>query len=432
MNWGQMSQPGRERVLSDDGEIGSYTESYQKVPQGTYSYVLTHTYQRSRTYKVVWDSPTENWRDAINSGTILCSDLLEASFTGSYLPTTYRVKARTGSQQVIYLGANRGGVFGIDQAMPSFDQAIAWAAPDEGSLRDEAVTLSFARVDASELEVLASLGEMPETVEWFKDVLKRLMAITTAMKQRKYVELLKLSKDWIRKPRTKRSKDFALKSEDLWMEWRYAIRPLVFEVQAYLAALDSKVEKATRKTARKRTLANSTNTEALNFPAILPVQVLRETTFSRSISAGVLYALQPDRMRWWSHLGLDAPTSAAWAIWPLSFVYDWFFNVGEWIASWEPRVGLTPLTNWAVETQTVEVNEVVIPGTITSSTWVGYSILEQSVTGLGSRYSKVLLKTRWANPDRQVLPTFRLKDLDTAQILDLTIIGRKLISGLFR
>lgn len=436
MEWNEMPQPSRERILSDGGNIGTCLERLQYLPQGNYAINLTLTYVKDYQFKCCWDTSTPDWKTVINSGKIINNDLLEMSYEGVYSPTEFVCNARQSTQLFKYTSKSWvDEIKGADKDVPKlYASALAFASSDEGSLRAEAVTSSFARVDVSELEVLASLGEMPETVAWFKDVLRRLIALTAAFKKKQYLEVLRLAKLRLRKPGAikKSTKKVGTSMEDFWMEWRYAVRPLVFEVQAYLAALDSKVEKAIRKTAVKKSFSVTHQESNLVFQGILPVQVLQESTISRSISAGVLYQLQPDKMGWWTHLGLDAPTSAYWAVWPLSFVYDWFFNIGEWIASWEPRVGLTPLTNWVVETRTVEDNYTFYPGVITSDTWEGFTIIDQSVTKQGGKYCKTQTKTRWANPDRQILPTFRMKELDTAQVLDLTIIGRKLISGLFR
>lgn len=435
MDWTAMWLP-RSRILSDGGNLGTYPEIYWSTPPiDPYRYSTTRSYQASRLYRRVWDTVVPNYQGEIRAGRIINNDLLDFRLDSSYSPMLCFCDARavpTYTTQYTWgnlLGIT-GGAAGIVAIPPGWVEALALVSSDEGSLRDEAVTTSFARVDVSELEMLASLGEMPETVEWFRDVLRRLIGIIADIKRKQYLSALDRLK--IRHQRTNlaKAKKTYLGSEDAWMEWRYAIRPLILEVKAYLEALDSRVEKASRKTARFRNIDEATTHSVVNTTGgVFNANVQRTVRTTRSIRSGVLYALEPEKMGWWTHLGLDAPVSAVYAITRLSFVLDWFFNIGQWIASWEPRVGLTPLTNWVVETRTIEVTGVPQPLNVP---WPGYTILSRSVTDVGGYSCKAQVKARWANPDRQLLPTFNYRGLKVAQVADLVVIGRKLTSQLFR
>jgi len=439
MDWSLMSV-SRDRILSDSGNWKTYLESYLATPPNDpWAYTATRSYMSDKTYRRCWDLVTPNWKAEMNKGVIICNDLLDVSLKSVFSPMMFQCKLHYPNANYVTdvvggFGHGVNGASGIIAPPQNFAEAINLIVEDEGSLRSEVVTKSFAKVDVSELEVLASLGEMPETVEWFRDVLRRLIGIIADFKKRRYLAALNRLKP--RKtstvPLSKRAKKRLLQGEDGWMELRYAIRPLVFEVQAYLAALDSKVEKAVRKTARSRNFDVSLSNSSQVFSGpYLPffANVTRKSTLSRSVSAGVLYNLQADKMGWWTHLGLDAPISAVWAVTTLSFVFDWFFNIGQWIASWEPRVGLTPLANWVVETRTQEIVGSSVPQGVV---WPPQTVLSWSVTDAGE-YSCVLqVKARWKNPDRQILPTWNFDGLKVAQVADLVIIGRKLTAQLFR
>lgn len=433
MDWSGMPVPPRYRILGEDGSSGSFQDALQRLPQGTWIINSTYTFTRAYNYQLSWDTVTEGWKEMVNKGEILSNDFLSVNAEQSIVPMIYTCTGMAGSQAVKYYG---GGLpFAVSNSLPSFSSVLALVSGDTSSLRAEAVTSSFARADVSELEMLASLGEMPETVQWFRDVLKRLIAITYAVKRADAQRLLKLLKTTRSRPGASARKSFRKAfglTENGWMELRYAIRPLVFEVQAYLAALESKIERSLRKTSRKKTFVTSTSSSTTSPAGMLQSSTVTERTTSRTISAGVLYSLRPESMTWFTHLGLDAPTSAVWAVTSLSFVYDWFFNIGDWIASWEPRLGLTPLTNWVVETRTVEDHVDVIPGQATPASTGWTTVTGQNVTQAGVGYRKTQIKARWVDPDRQILPTFRFKGLNTSQVIDLTVIGRKMISQLFR
>lgn len=436
VDWTTLSVP-RYRVLSDSGDWSTYLESHSTTPPSSYDFSTPRSYRATRLFKGCWDCVVPNWKSRMNNGEIITNDLVEVSLTSNLSPAVYNCKAFNGNNQIVYHGAQMFalGTAGAEAIMALPD---TWAevynlvVPDVGSLRAEAVTAAYARVDVSELELLASLGEMPETVDWFRDVLKRLIAAMAALKKRQYLDLLNQAKTLLKsgKGRKRAAKRTAALTEDSWMEWRYAIRPLIFEVQAYLAALETKIESEHRKTARKSTfdIVQSTSYQHTS-DFIFKTDVKKDSTISRHIRAGVLYSLNPELTGWWTHLGLDAPVSAAWAVTRLSFVLDWFFNIGQWIASWEPRLGLTPLTSWVVETRSEEITGTPM---LTNGIWVPNTITERTVTDLGGYFCKLQTKARWANPERQILPTFNYRGLNVAKVADLVIIGRKLAAQLLR
>jgi hypothetical protein len=436
--WSEISVE-RHRVLSDDGSWDSYPNSWVTTPPQVGDYNAPVSYRNERKSRQTWDVVVPGWKEKINNGEIVNNDFIDVSLESGFNPLEYYAKVKhisSGRIADVY-GGNWGPYYPNGASfptLPTLAELLAIVCPDEGSLRAEAVTTAFARVDTSELEVLASLGELPETVDWFRDVLKRLIAAMAMLKKRQYLYALNQLKTSLRRKGAfkKTTKTVASGTEDYWMEWRYAIRPLIFEVQSYLAALDSKVESAVRKTARFSTFDLA---EAISSPAtshteyFFRANVRRTVTTSRSIRAGVLYSLDPEKMGWWTHLGLDAPVSAAWAITRLSFVLDWFFNIGQWIASWEPRVGLTPLSSWVVETRGHSTIDIWLP---TSIPFTGFTTLDSHVNSNGGAYCNVQSKVRWVNPDRQFLPTFRYTGLKVAKVADLVVIGRKLASQLLR
>lgn len=441
MDWSQMSV-ARDRILGDSGDWSTFPQHWIETPPKPADWSNTASFMASRLYRRAWDVVTPDWKGKVNRGEIVSNDYLEVSLKSVFQPMLYECVLRTDSTHTAnVLGGSWLWLWpdGAGMVVPLPDtlgKAIALVSDDPGSLRAEAHTGAYARVDVSELEMLASLGEMPETVSWFGDVLRRLIAAMAMLKKRQYLATLNQLKRSLTPRNPKQWKKLGKKTDtavqDLWMEWRYAIRPLIFEVQSYLAALDSAVESELRKTARKSEYSSST---VVTHPSTTwgeygySANVEHTVTTSRSIRAGVLYSLNPETMGWWTHLGLDAPTSAAWAITRLSFIFDWFFNIGQWIASWEPRLGLTPLTSWVVETRSTSIEGVTHP---TGIAYPPFTLLSRSVKDPGGYSCELQVKARWVNPDRQILPTFHYRGLNTAKVADLVVIGRKLASQLLR
>lgn len=127
-----------------------------------------------------------------------------------------------------------------------------------------------------------------------------------------------------------------------------------------------------------------------------------------------------------SRWGLDQPVEALWEIVPYSFICDWFFNVGKTIASWTPNIGFKQLASWVTVSNTVSQSRKVARAEFT------YPVLSDtvskyiSITG-GNCTSITTAKYRLPNPMLSIVPRFTPR-LDAAKLLDLVIIGKKLLS----
>lgn len=292
------------------------------------------------------------------------------------------------------------------------------------SLSDErnlAVTQSWADVDVSEIQALASLGEMPETVRWIASLLKRALDIIRAIKGKslKRAVARQFSSG-------KRSIDTV---SDFWLELRYAMRPLVFEMQQAVTALKTTVKRAMRQTARgyKRVQEVATSYDT-NYEGGCDVRT-RTTVVRRSnYRAGVLYAIDSDINGILALWGFDQPLETIWELTPFSFIADWFFNVGDIISSWSLNAGLHPLTSFVTDHHELIV-EVAHTGTFwrPATTYYDWDVEETITYGRSSQV--ISIKNRYPNPSRSYLPTCNIK-LDVAKITDLAFIGRTLLQGL--
>lgn len=435
MDWESGISCQRDRTLSEDGKYENFSQNWTASPPlDPYAYTSTVQIRTQFAQRRIWDTVTPEWKRKVEEGQILKNGLLDFTFKGSFKPVRFTAKCDhiPTTAYVNYIDTVHGYGVGDAQtvfgAFPgNFQEVLAKVITDSGSLRAEAVTLAFSRVDVSELEMLASLGEMPETVAWFRDVLLRLIKIMQAIKKKQLSIVLNQAKLPTRKRR--RPNPVTGMAANAWMEWRYAIMPLVYEVKAYLASLESKIETKMRKTARSKNFSSTeTPSSHENVESWYKIHTDQVETTERSIRAGVLYSLDPELTGWWTHLGLDAPISAFWAITTLSFVWDWFFNIGTWIASWEPRLGLTPLTNWVVETRTVSVHGRAYFIHLGMPNWIFSEIVPTD----GEYSGEYKVKARWIEPERQIFPTFRMKNLNVAQIVDLTILGQQIARQLLR
>jgi hypothetical protein len=215
---------------------------------------------------------------------------------------------------------------------------------------------------------------------------------------------------------------------NLWLEFRYAVRPIAFEIEMAVKAMATEVNAGTRQTARG--YSRSTDYESANrsflFNGIKTTGYYNYTkSHTINIRAGVLYDIENDINGILSLWGMDQPLEAIWELTPFSFIIDWIFNIGDIISGWSVNASLRPLGSWV--TVSVDRN---VSGAITSTSGGTPNVSHYDLLSGGSFINKMKIGQRIISPTRPVLPTFNLK-LDLSKLVDLATIGRGLYRSMF-
>lgn len=277
-------------------------------------------------------------------------------------------------------------------------------------LEGQAVTQAWANCELSKAAALATIAESKESVTSIFAILRRVLKIAIAAKKLQFGKLAQELKP----------KELA----DRWMEVRYALRPLVYDAKAICEALDAKLEHD-RQTFRGFKKDNDVVSDTVTTGGIFNREWQRESVRSIEVRSGVLTQIESlHALNTW---GFDSIIETAWELVPLSFVFDWFWNLGETLASWTPEVGLNALASWYVTKETTVQSVKIVR-------WYPYNCAAQGFDGectsftsstTNAAYVKTVVTTdRVPDPSRAVLPKFRI-NLNAAKLLDLSIIGRK-------
>lgn len=117
--------------------------------------------------------------------------------------------------------------------------------------------------------------------------------------------------------------------ESKWMEYRYAIMPLVYSINDISKLLKEKdnIFKTDRSSRSFRV-----TTEPKQFPKQKGVYVYTRSVVQYRLSAVAKSSYKPDALssRLFDQIGIN-PFQTAWELVPFSFVVDWFANVGDWV-----------------------------------------------------------------------------------------------------
>jgi hypothetical protein len=120
--------------------------------------------------------------------------------------------------------------------------------------------------------------------------------------------------------------------DETWLEWRYAIQPLMLTIEDVLAALEP--QKPKEKVQAYKVFEPTVRTQEHVFTyysGFANLGITSRTTTSFTCGAGLWIESQMDTSPWGG--SINDLIQAGWEIVPASFIWDWFIGVGSWLAS---------------------------------------------------------------------------------------------------
>lgn len=197
---------------------------------------------------------------------------------------------------------------------------------------DDARGESIARLRANQrlasghLNILVAVGESRETVRYVANRGILLYRTLNDIRRGRFSDAasrLKVGLSQNASKRLERQRRRATSPADLlansWLEYSFAIRPLMADAYGAVEAYHSKMQAgdAVRATARYKAGPKGT-----------------------VYKAGVLGRVRSPESRTLQQLGVTNPLLAAWELVPLSFVVDWFLPIGSYLSYMDSTLGL--------------------------------------------------------------------------------------------
>jgi len=330
------------------------------------------------------------------------------------LPQNRSCINRSANAPYTYSGYRLSGTWGIGNK----DSTGTWPLPpmppelNLNSLISQVVTDMWSKVSVKQNDTVASVGEMRETIRSLISIFTRVLDIYRDLRRLRLGSLYR--------------KNLSPKAlAEYYMFYRYALRPLVFEAQNYVDVLVNKtiLKRQTFRSYRTGSAQQSYSNVTLFQSAAGALMGSQLSRRDVEIRGGILCSLDVTNNlgRW----GITEPFEGIWELVPFSFILDWFWNIGSFIASWTPNFGIQTLASWIVVTETITQSSTVEYGTNTPpGNYENYRV------GSGT-YSKVTVnKWRLPDPNRPYIPTFRV-NMDWLKSLDIGIILKQLIAAKF-
>lgn len=242
-----------------------------------------------------------------------------------------------------YYGYDRASGQKIHVRDAEFDRLLA-SVPgvDLNNLISQAATQALAGVRRPELSGLVSIAEMRSTVQSLLNPVRGAL---------NFLSRNAPSKRSRRKRSGRRALGANLKDiSDQHLTIIFGLMPFISDVQATLRALEAIEPVPIRYTSRGTASAHGRNSgsgqDLIYNDGNNLVHLIHNESVDKTVTVRA-YQLYEASVSLTNALGLsvsDVP-KALWQTQPLSFVVDWFANVGDYISALTPREGITYLTS---------------------------------------------------------------------------------------
>lgn len=406
----------RERIFTNQEDISTYLEVY-RINGTVQNWYEPVAYFKNRLISGMIDVVSPDFKRRKAAGELMNNPMWKFVYSLNETPVNVHMGGQCNSYDEY-------------EMWECFPPALKLTAPYSDSINSFflpfssesiiAQTKAWANVDVSEIQGLASLGEMPETLKMLVDLLHTALDLTIAAKNGNLRALKRAAKKAV-------SVDGL---SDIWLLYRYGIRPLMADIKNLLSAVKKDLDKSIRYTSRGKfdTGLIVSDREFCSLPSgnasRWPVWKVESGT-RRVFRAGVLFEIDQSIDAMSAIWGLDSPIESAWELIPFSFILDWFVNVGDCLGAAVLNPSLKPRISWV--TESLELSEVATSSSFNSNpiTLCSQKNPEPHFHQYGSSNINLMVKRRCTIAARYSLPRLNLK-LDLAKLTDLLLIARKI------
>lgn len=287
------------------GGFDTELTNYEKLLDGTIIGV-GHTYVGNLEHKYIRDEVTPGFRNLQKCGKFLPLNGVEILREYEHRqPAEWDVTNHTTTRMI------------GEYYYPEFGRTIDPPLPDLAKL-DRQVLGAKADAASSKFDATTWLGELAESVHMLHGIASVFNHGTKALA----LEAAKVRKNpWRR-------------FNELWLGYRYGVRPMINDAKSAVEALNTHVDKFNK--GRSRTSEDLTTSVDTLHDFYGRFQLLvREKIIGKRTYRGIAYCktdfLSDGRVQ-------TDPFVTAWELVPYSFVVDWFINIGNYVATIRPTL----------------------------------------------------------------------------------------------
>lgn len=261
-----------------------------------------------------------------------------------------------------------------------------------------ALNKALEKLKDSRINLAVSVAELPETLKMFVNGGKVIVsAYKATLKKEKalrsWYERLRRSAEGKPSRKTSRQKaklkktDLVAQISSLWLGWRYGVMPLVYDVQGALEELQRPKE-TIGQLLRVKTSSRLVHEQAMpEYMRLKHGRNVMDTTGLEKLEVKITHSVVLNcvvvKPRTLTQLGLTNGLQVLWEVTPLSFVLDWWLNIGESLSTLDAGTGTSFVSGTLSEKREV-VRKVpagqyqLDSGHVYSYTWEGCESFEKT------------------------------------------------------
>lgn len=233
---------------------------------------------------------------------------------------------------IMWTVAQDSYLYGISTALPSIQTKD----------RNYCLQKCYAKANDSLATVYVTLGELTETLAMLRNPLASLRKFLKVIYKKKNANTMgDLGKFW----------------KDQWLEYRYGIMPLIFEIQGIRNAFETKSGRIFQSKASVRRNLGTTTSFYNHSDVGLDIQVKYERTLITKVSTGLYFNPIPiDRFG----ANVTQLLPAIWELVPGSFIVNWLVDVDTWINGLMAATRVHPFAGFVTTKQSVVIKGSVV------------------------------------------------------------------------
>lgn len=200
-----------------------------------------------------------------------------------------------------------GTIFGIDKT-------DAFSFSDDTALYNKALGQLYDEIKQNDFNLAVFMGEAPEMLK-----LKRQLSSDLGRLQR-------LAKGPL--------KHVSYLAAGSWLTWKYAVSPVLSDIEAITNYVRRIPETVVFAKGRARSVVRKSDTT--RYAPLGKINIDGSLVHKFRVS----YVVEDPTLFELSRFGLTNPALIVWELIPLSFVVDWFFDIGSYLQNLEASLGL--------------------------------------------------------------------------------------------
>jgi len=385
-----------DRTRSRAGSTPTECMSYAHTPYGgveSAKYVYGSGQGYVGTNESISDCRHPGYANAIKHGAIVMGDLLILKSSRTCTPANFSYGPYD----------NPPSHWGTERAWGDLAVWIesritypTYITNDVSQGRDGVLIAAYAKMNEPPILVGEILGDLAKTLQMIRRPMGSAAKLLTKMIEVKRYRL-----------RKKAAGSVAKVTADVWLEYRYGWKPIIGDTATAISEFEKahpvRKQRLVARSQKPFTVSKSwTEQVAGGIPRCDAVTCNVHYTGNGRACGGVIYEVDvkstPEQIAASLGLGIDQLPSTIWELIPLSFVVDWFVNVGKWIQASVPAIGQTVLAAWVTtvveETKSLSLatHTTLGPdGSNPSRTWDGYGGGSETTTTTVTRDTRPAL-----------------------------------------